>query len=192
MKQFVTLLLVCFALMQAQAQQKLEKEYVISENNVPTKAVTWLKDATASTSVKKLKWYAEKSGDKLSYEAKFKSNRQLFSVEFSAEGNIEDIEILTPCSDLPQSFYNSLESYLAENYRKYKVIKVQQQLVGESSKLQDYFTNQSTEQLTVNYEVEHYGKSRTENAEFEVLFAEDGEVLRKREIIYSPSTNVVY
>jgi hypothetical protein len=43
---------------------------------------------------KRVKFYKESDGDKISFEAKFKYKKQHFSVEFFASGVLEDIEIL--------------------------------------------------------------------------------------------------
>ena len=94
-KKYCIIFLFCFLSHLTYAQVKIEKESRVVSNDVPEIAIKWLEDVFDHK--KKLKWYFEISADSHSYEAKFIRKGKKFSVEFSEEGIIEDIEVFEHC-----------------------------------------------------------------------------------------------
>jgi len=91
------------------AQYKFEKENRIRKADVPEEASSFV-DAMAFDS--KVKWFEEIGYDKTSYEAKTKRDGKKFSIEFSAEGVFEDVEIEIETNGIPKNTYSRITDYL--------------------------------------------------------------------------------
>ena len=81
-------LLCCFSIT---AQTKNEKEFRISLSEFPQNSQEIL--SAVQDQVKRIRFYKEIDGDQESYESKFKFGKRWFSVEFSKDGVLEDIEV---------------------------------------------------------------------------------------------------
>jgi len=120
------LLIICFFLAQLIFSQiKNEKEARIQISEFPEKAQNIIK--VLPQNCKHLKFYKETDGEKHSFEAKFKYKKQRYSLEFSTNGIIEDIEITTKFKDILNPFKDSIKAYFKNNFKKYKFIKIQKQ-----------------------------------------------------------------
>ena len=172
------------------AQQKREFEKKINEQDVPIKAVDFVKRSFVKT--RGLNWYEELSSGKQSFEAKFKYNGKWYSVEFDPNGLIEDIEIRMKISELPQELQSKLLSYLNSNYQKHKFIKIQEQWSGKERAMMKAVQTKDLSQITIRYEIEFYGKNEQEDAMWEGLFDQGGNLIERREIILRPTDNLLY
>ncbi|MEB2774539.1 hypothetical protein SYJ56_04435 [Algoriphagus sp. D3-2-R+10] len=173
------------------AQDKIEREFGIKENEVPKEARDWLYDAFEST--RKIKWYKEVFESGFSYEAKFKLKGEFYSVEFDSLGRIEDVEIEMDFEKLPADLQNGLKVYLSTNYKSSDIKRVQIQYSGEPDDLEDFFDENSQEGIITRYEIEFIGPDETGGSQlWEGLFASDGQLIQKRKIIVSPSENLIF
>lgn len=86
-------------------QTKNEKEERIKKEVFPKIALLTLNDLPQSS--KRLKFYRETDGDKKSYEAKFKLNRKIYSIEFNSQGQLEDVEV-----KIKKKVYSTINFYL--------------------------------------------------------------------------------
>lgn len=172
------------------SQEKVEKEYRIKQNKVPAVAVHWFKDAFEG--YKKVKWYAEESSGKKSYEAKLKYKSYTYSVEFDTAGKVEDIERKVSFDMLPNAVQKNLNRYFDVHYQNYKIVKIQEQFRGAPDDLEDFIDEGENEGIIQFYEIEFYGKSDTENELWEGLFEQSGELIRKRKIILNPTNNLEF
>ena len=120
------LLIICLSLAQLIfSQTKNEKEARIEVSEFPEKAQNIIK--VLPENCKQLKFYKETDGEKHSFEAKFKYKKQRYSLEFSTNGIIEDIEISTKFKDILNPFKDSIKAYFKNNFKKHKFIKIQKQ-----------------------------------------------------------------
>ena len=101
------------------AQFKFEKESRISSSQLPPGVITLLPQITQDA--KRVRYYHEFDGKKESYEVKLKKYGTHFSIEFSQEGVLEDIEMLMPKSELPVSVLEVIGSH----YQRYKLTWIQ-------------------------------------------------------------------
>ncbi|RZN83703.1 MAG: hypothetical protein EVB11_04580 [Winogradskyella sp.] len=125
----LSLLLLSTSLIFCQA--KNEKETRIKFNELPNNIRNITKVLPKET--KRLKAYKEIDGLKKSFEIKLKYRNNRYSIEFSENGIIEDIEIITTFNTLNKDVQILIEHYFKETYSKYKFIKIQKQYVFENN-----------------------------------------------------------
>lgn len=170
------------------AQTKYERESKISHKEVPKPAKEFI---NATELDLKIQWFRELSNDRTSFEAKFKLNKDKFSVEFDSLGKIQDIEFNIDINRMGHITRKNIEEYLSIKYSNYKVEKWQEQWTGEEIKLvQSMRTLERNDVLTLKYE----GIIRVLNGKkyetYEFLFNKDGTLLSQSLIIESNRTNL--
>ena len=72
------------------SQEKFEREFRISKEEVPQKAQNFIKQCEFD---KKVKWYMEESQDGKAIEAKSYKKNYKYSVEFDMKGNVLELAI---------------------------------------------------------------------------------------------------
>lgn len=173
-------------------QLKQERESRISKAEFPTIAIELLQPYT--TSVKRLRFYKEQDGKKFSYEAKFKKDRLRYSVEFSENGQLEDVEFIIKAIDIPDESFNNIQSYLQANYRKHRIKKIQQQYVlnegTAEALLKTAFQNLLNAKIT--YELIVATKDKDGFSEYEITFNAQGAHLSTRRSIDPNYDHVLY
>ncbi|MHA7842160.1 MAG: hypothetical protein ACX93I_02495 [Winogradskyella sp.] len=108
-------------------QTKNEKEERITESEFPEAAIEVIKGLP--NDCKRLRFYKETDGKKQSFEVKFKYKRKRYSLEFSEDGVIEDLEVLTKFKLLSERVKVKINDYFKDSFKKHKIIKLQQQYV---------------------------------------------------------------
>lgn len=130
MKSYKSYFLIVFFIIRtitSLSQTKNEKEVSAERNVFPKQAIELLNHLPKE--IKRLKYYKETDGNKVSFEAKFKYQKRKFSIEFDKLGNLEDIEITLRKRDIPEN----IESYFESNYIKHHFFKVQRQYKKEET-----------------------------------------------------------
>jgi hypothetical protein len=125
------MILVCFAFAKAFSQQidtadiKIEKEERIDASDFPDVSEdvlpVLLRDA------RRIKYYREQDARAASYEAKFKKKGRDYSVEYSRDGELQDVEIEISRGKIDRVLREELDRQLGTMARKHRVEKVQQQ-----------------------------------------------------------------
>lgn len=190
MRGVIYLIILLFSPILLSAQEKFERERRIAESDVPENAVEWFNETYPEA--KRVKWYAEITSGKNSFEAKLKVDGARHSVEFSEQGLIEDVEIEVDAGELPDAVRSTIEEYMGEHYSKYNFRKIQQQWSGPSEALKNDIQTGDSTGVTLRYEVEYYAVDSNQKALWEGLFDTDGRFIRKREIILRPTDNLNY
>lgn len=169
--------------------QKIEREFRISESEFPQLAVNYLKHYELD--LKKIKWFKEIQNNVLSYEAKVKVQKHLYSVEFDSLGKIEDIEKLVSFKKLPVETQKVLSTSLEKKLGKYKIIKTQIQYseIEEETKRLEHLSPQNS---TVRYEIELFYKDDKSKKLFEYLLSDNGEIISFREVLIRSTENLTY
>ncbi|MCV6628577.1 MAG: hypothetical protein OIF50_01830 [Flavobacteriaceae bacterium] len=166
------LLWICFGMMcQLGAQGKYEKESRTSTDKVPQKAVIFVQKLPLK---KKIKWYKEQQLDTISFEAKTKHKGSLYSIEFAADGSLEDVEVLVPWRKLPKGLQNTITSHLERNFKKYTIVKVQKQFKGNDKQILNWFLKEG-KGPNLAWEL----VVRTKKTQWEYLFDGEGKFLHK-------------
>lgn len=172
------------------AQEKTEREMRIHEKEVPENALSWFNEVFAKAS--KVKWYAEETSGKQSFEAKLKHNDHKLSVEFSEAGTIEDIESEILWNSLPANLQQNLEKFFDRHFNRYSIRKIQRQWTGSEDALKSALSQKDAAEITTRYEIEFYGVDDDRKALWEGLFTNEGALIRKREVILRPTDNLNY
>lgn len=189
MKKLLVCLLCCLCFGLA-AQTKFEKKERVNAEEFPKEAIGLLKAALLP---KKIKYYKEQSDSGISYEAKFKHNGTFFSVEFSTDGNLEDIE--AEITQLPSQTQGAINEYLSEEFKKYTLKKIQRQFIktqedNPSTILKTALIN--THSPSVNYELIVMVKAEAGWQQFEMLFDANGKLLSSKKIVPPPYEHILY
>lgn len=177
----------------AQGQYKYEREYRIKKDQFPQKAHDLLKDKIKDA--RKVKYYREVDSAKVSYEAKFKLDRLSYSAEFDAQGNLEDIEILVKEVDIPNESLVSIKSYLSSEFRKHRILKIQQQYaVSDFNTVEEtlYSAFQNLLLPAIKYELVVAAKKDNGFADFEILFDSEGKYLSMRKSLPANYDHILY
>lgn len=172
------------------AQTKYEQEIRIRQIEVPTKAGDFVDDMQLT---RKIKWYKETGYLKTSFEAKTKYKGKRLSIEFSGNGNFEDLEVEIHSKEIPPDTYQSIAEHLSGTHRKYAVEKIQIQYSGDSKSIRSYTQHLGSDGgLIIHYEVEVAAKMDGSFVRFEYLFAENGAFVKQSRIIQKMTDNIVY
>ena len=181
------LLLVCT---QCLAQKKYEREYSLKKSAVPTEALQFVAEVFKN---QRVHWYGEENLTGTTIEAKLKKSGTSYSIEFSAEGKIQDVEMLTRFDQLPAAAQTAIHKRLKDEFKNFKVAKTQTQWTGTRENLQKALTNdQLPPGITIHYEMVVRGQKTGLTTYYEVLSSDKGVVTSVREIIQKNSDNLIY
>jgi len=172
-------------------QDKLEQEVRVRAQQVPLEARKWLKDAFES--VRKPKWYKEFSELDYSFEAKFKLKGRFHSVEFDSLGNVLDVEIEIEWESLSEEVKANLTLHFEGTLRRFKLEKIQIQYSGLPGDLEDFFDEEETDGVLIQFEIEYQAEDQSEVIRiWEGTFSSDGKFLTHRRIIVRELFNLSF
>ncbi|TWO31372.1 hypothetical protein E1J38_013965 [Seonamhaeicola sediminis] len=169
------------------SQTKNEKEERIKAYEFPEIPLDYFN--TISSNVKYLKFYRETDGTKKSFEAKFKYNKQHYSVEFDTIGNLEDIEIVIRKKDIPKTVLMNISKHFDDKFEKARFIKIQKQFINTTPKTDkqflDYILKKPNNKHT-HFEIIAEIKTKEHHQLRELTFDKDG-TFEKSRIVTSAS-----
>ena len=174
-------------------QYKYEREYRIKKNQFPESAHALIKDHLEEA--RRIRYYRETDSSKVSYEAKFKVDRLHYSVEFSQQGELEDVEILINEVDIPNDSFENIQAYLAENFTKYRIRRIQQQYPVSAFDSVEETIAKAFQNLilpTIRYELMVSAKKESGFEDFEILFDADGNFLKMRKSLPVNYDHILY
>ena len=177
----------------ALSQTKKEKEERINLSAFPSKAQNVL--SKLPKDCKRIKFLKETDGDKQSFEAKFKYNGRRYSLEFSSEGILEDIEVRTKMKAIENSTQDQIKEHFKSSYLKYKLIKIQMQFVFNQNLNPDTFVSQILNQEAtdiINYEIIAEVKTEPGRELREFTFDKNGSFINFRVVEPSSYAHVLY
>jgi hypothetical protein len=170
------------------AQTKFEQEQRIKTSVVPEPAIDFIVQCPIERNIK---WYRENSQQGISYEAKFKLRGLPHSVEFDANGNLQDIEIKVPFNSLDINTQNSISESFNNIFSKYKIQKTQIQHTGASDQLLRLMQGENIA-TTVAYELIVKGRQKQNPQYYEILVNGEGKILKQLPIEFRPADNLDY
>lgn len=171
------------------SQNKIERESSIKSRDVPSDAIDWIKDSFEN--VKRPKWYLEYSQNGKSYEAKFNYMGHFHSVEFDSLGNVQDVEIEIEETEVAPDVWAVIQSYFVSEYQQVKVEKIQRQLTGSKSDLENFFDEDEIQGIVTRYEIVYQGKNKLWEL-WEALFDDSGHFISKLKVEIPPSNNLIF
>lgn len=186
MKKLIFYICLCISL-GGYAQKKYEREYRIPSTEVPQLALDFI---DAFDVQKKVKWYKEQGLNSSSVEAKFKLSGVKYSIEFSNEGTLQDIEQKVPFKRLENVIQQAIKTNLENNFDAYTIEKVQIQYTGNKDTLLTWRKETNSPQLTSKpssivhiYELIVRARTQKKVVLFEFQFDEKGQKIAQKEII---------
>ena len=194
MKSNISLLfLFWLCLLPLQAQVKYEREFRIRKSQFPEAARTLMIPYTESA--RRLRFYREIDSNRSSYEMKFKLSRLHYSVEFSPDGVLEDVEIRVKPVDLPESSWQAIKSDLRQRFKSHKIRKIQQQypnlaFPAVEETLRNAFQNLLLPQL--RYEIVVRARESSGFLDYEILYDAEGNFLNLRKSLPPNYDHVLY
>lgn len=190
---YLWLFICCFITCQSMAQKKYEKESRISEKEFPTNAERLLQKYLHDA--KRIRFYKETDSSKTSYEAKFKKYGKKYSIEFDADGTLEDIEIEMKFKELPDKVQEVISSYLMQNFKKYTIKKLQKQYYYKKGtdliKLTETAFTEGDSDF-INYEMVIWRSQEKESGMAELTFNKNGEFLTERPFAQASYDHILY
>ena len=167
--------------------QKVERESRIKSPEVPEKALEYIEQ----TSLDKVKWYRETGLESISFEAKFKHERRWYSVEFSEEGVLEDIEIEIDLHQVAESTRESIDKYLEAEFKRHRIKKIQIQY--KQTPLQTLIKEEVPKTDSPHaFELVVKGKKSRLMKLWEVAFSSTGKFISIDQILNRNSTHLEY
>jgi len=144
---------------------------------------------------KRIKFYKETDGDKKSFEIKFKYKKQYYSIEFSEDGQLEDIEVVIKFKDIKAYTKKQIGNYFKQSYTKHKFIKIQRQYIYnyeiDASQFVINVLSKNTK-TTTNFEIIAEVKSKKQRHLEEFIFNNDGLFLNSRILNPESYEHVLY
>ena len=191
---FSTLFLIgILIILKVNGQEKQELERRIAREDFPQKALAamdpYLDDA------KRVKYYEESDGEKMSYEIKLKKGKLRYSIEFDPKGKLEDVEIRIKEVDIPSASLAAIEKDLKHRLDRYKIRKIQQQYVHSESREVSQTLREAFQNLLlpdIRYELIVGGKQSKEYQTFEILYDANGSFITQRIVKSSDKRYVLY
>lgn len=163
----------------AQSTEKIEKEEKITLDLIPKsmeKAVVEIGYAR-----KKVRYYRETDGEKVSYEAKLRYRGKKYSIEFNENGILEDVEIDTRKRKISKEALLNIESVLDTMARKYLIEKIQEQYLAKHKTTTQVKENISNNKID-NYELIVAFKDKRTIYRKEMLFDKKGNLISLRDV----------
>ena len=193
-KIYVNIILVSvFAYCQLSFSQHTdEREFRIRKSQFPSVAHTIIKDNIEGA--KQLKFYQETDSNKISFKAKLKKDKLWYTIEFDKKGALEKIDLLINSTDIPNDTYSNIESYLNNNFSKYKIKKLKQQYYSNGDTLEESFKKafQNLILPSNKYEAVIAGKKEQGFLDYDLQFDADGNFKIMRTSLPSNYDHVLY
>ncbi len=175
------------------AQVKYEREYRVRKEQFPDAALEVL--GNRLDDVRRLRFYREVDSNRRSYEMKFKKDRLHYSVEFTPEGVLEDVEVLIKPVDIPEDSWTRIRAVLSDRFAKFRVRRIQQQyprdaFESDEQTLRNAFQNLLLPEL--NYELVLQARTDQGLMQYEALFDSDGMLLNLRKALPANYDHILY
>lgn len=122
------------------------------------------------------------------------SEKNKFSIEFSENGTILDVEKTVKLKELPLDTQQKITSALEKRFRKYQLKKIQIQYVGSENAIykEIFQLKPQQEKPIINYEIVVKGKTDKTYQSFEILLNTKGAIEKELKIKSNLSLNLEF
>lgn len=190
MKKYILLIVLFSQFTLSYSQDKQEREYRIKRSEVSAKALQYVERNFEGV---RIKWYGEENLDGKAIEAKGKRDGKLYSVKFSTDGDLQDIEMVVSFNSIPENVKNAVEKNLDKRFSKFRIQKTQIQWVGDAAELAALIRGEKiTGTYATNYEITLQGTKDRRTDYYEVLADYKGEIVRESRIVQRTNQNLIY
>ncbi|WP_298521133.1 hypothetical protein [uncultured Kordia sp.] len=195
MKYFYLLFFFGFSLVcTAQKSYKHEKEERIEKKAFPQNALDLL-EKTLPKKITKVKYYKEQDSIKISYEIKLKYKGRKYSVEFSKEGLLEDVEVTVKQQHIPPKTLEKVKKHFYNTYSAFRIKKIQRQYnntptIDAETVMKNAFSNDR--KSSYSYEIIAEVKTKKKRYFIEITFTKEGDFTLVRTVIPSSYDHILY
>ena len=174
--------------------EKNEMEDSISGSEMPEKALETLEEFWPDMS--DIRFFAQTDGDVEIFEAKLEWRGKSYSIEFTSDGAIIDVEQLIEMDEITTSDREAIESYLESEFKRVRVTRLQRQYIADDDdgvddeNFIDDILEEDEEDYKVRYEIEVEGNTGDEIGAFELLFDQSGQIIQRRRIVRRSLDNI--
>lgn len=190
MKNYLIFLTLLAQIPLAYSQDKLEREYRIKQSEVPAKALKYVESSFENI---KMKWYGEDNLNGKAIEAKGKRQGNLYSIKFSTNGDLQDIEMVIKFNSIPGNAKTAIEKNLQNRFSKFRVQKAQIQWLGKEADLAALINGERVPgAYTTNYEITFQGTKDRRTDYYEILSNDKGELIRESRIVQRNNHHLIY
>ena len=143
-----------------------------------------------------IRYFVQTDGEETTYEVKLEWQGDQYSIEFSMEGAIQDVEKLINFDDIPESARKAITQDLESQFNKYRLTRIQIQFLAtdeddeDDADFIDDILEQDAEDYEIRYEIEVDGDNRSELGSFEMLYNSSGSLIEKRKILRRSLDNI--
>jgi len=185
------LLLAAMAYHPLSAQVKYETEAQIEKGEVPQRARQFIARIQPTKSES---WYREQNQDGVAIEVKLKKWGDRYSIKFSENGELQDVEKEIKWKEIPRDVREEMEEVWSESYDRHRVEKIQLHFEDDDERLLDYLQSGDLEELgnDYTYEIEVRVKKESEYGLYEFVFDDDGEEKQRRLIVTRRTDNMEF
>lgn len=193
---FVLILLILPIIAMTQEEAKREMEKSILAKEFPSKCLNRIKPFLINA--KKIRYYKEQSGERLTYEVKLKKEGRRFSIEFHQYCKLIDVEELVKFEKLDNKIQTQIKTFFKKHYEKSKMYRIQKQYSPRKEDTDSMFVNnfftEKNKKYLLRYEIEAevITKDHKKVFHFEYLFDNQGDLIQKRKIEKGLMDNVLY
>jgi len=173
------------------SQAKFERELRIRKSKAPESSIKFIDSLNFES---KVRWYKEIGEDRITYEAKTRFQKEIYSIEFFENGNIKDVEIAISATAIPEMPLLKIKEYLFSKYGNYKIDKTQIQYSGEKQTLLNFLRGNRQNSAGIETRYELVISTRVEGSFklFEYLFSQKGEYIQSATIIQRRTDIIEY
>jgi hypothetical protein len=169
---------------------KVERESRIDREEVPEKALNFI-ERLGDTSNEK--WYSEENLDGKAIEVKMKRFGSRYSVKFTTEGNLVDVERDLKWRQIPEEVAEEIIEELEEEFDKLKWEKIQIQFIADPEEMLAYLKkNKEKDEIETYYEIVFQGKKEGSYKLYEFLFDYEGEIVERSRILPRNTDNLEF
>lgn len=174
---------------------KNEVEVSIRQHQMPQQAIQLLGPILAEAG--RVKFYQETDGEQTSFESKLSWKGNFYSIEFDHEGKLLDVEKLVSFRTLPKEIRKQVEEQLESEFDRYRIRRTQVQYsAGKNGQpvtgvIRKFMENDAGE-MTIRYEIEADGRKGNQIGGYELLFDQEGKLLKKRPVVRRSLDNILY
>lgn len=197
LKILFTALFLSFFLQQLLYAQDLKEEVEnsIEREEMPASALDALEDFLEDQTVTDLEYFRETDGETTTFETKLNWQGYQYSIEFTDEGSLLDIEQLIEFSEIPEEAQVRITDKMEEQFSGFRMTRIQRQFIADEEDeegedvIEDFLEN-DMDDLIIRYEIEVEGQNRREMGSFEMLFDSEGELIQRRRIVRRSLDNI--
>lgn len=174
--------------------EKNEIERSVNRNDMPDKILALIDEFWPD--LRGIKYYEQTDGEETTFEVKLEWQGDQYSIEFSTEGAVQDVEKLIEFGDIPEPTRNAITRDLEGQFNKFRLTRIQIQFLAadeddeDDSDFIDDILEEDANDYEIRYEIELDGENRRELGSFEMLYSDSGTLIGKRRIVRRSLDNI--